>query len=128
MKLGYAILYVADVPATVAFYERAFGLACRFRHEDQYAELETGATALAFANETFVASSGVQFARNRAEHVAAGAEIALVCEDVAVRFKAALAAGAMSVIEPTQKPWGQTVSYVRDCNGFLVELCSAASE
>jgi len=26
MRLGYVILYVPDVPASLAFYERAFGL------------------------------------------------------------------------------------------------------
>lgn len=52
MKLGYVILYVANVPATVDFYEKAFGLQHRFLHESgQYAEMETGATALAFAAE-----------------------------------------------------------------------------
>lgn len=27
MKLGYTVIYVADVEATVSFYERAFGVA-----------------------------------------------------------------------------------------------------
>jgi hypothetical protein len=27
-------------------------------------------------------------------------------------------------VPPTVKPWGQTVSYVRDLDGFLVEICS----
>jgi lactoylglutathione lyase len=25
---------------------------------------------------------------------------------------------------PTKKPWGQTVAYVRDLDGHLVELCT----
>ena len=124
MKLGYIIVYVADVPATVAFYERAFGLTCRFRHETQYAEMETGAAALAFVQESFVASSGIGFAVNRATTVAAGAEVGFVTDDVAAKFSAAVAAGAAVVLQPTRKPWGQMVSYVRDCNGFLVEICS----
>lgn len=33
MQLGYTILYVPDVPATLQFYEAAFGLATRFLHE-----------------------------------------------------------------------------------------------
>ena len=37
---------------------------------------------------------------------------------------AALAAGATAVRAPAKKPWGQIVSYVRDNNGFLVEICS----
>ena len=49
MQLGYVILYVPDVTAAVSFYEAAFGLSPRFIHESgQYAEMETGATALAF--------------------------------------------------------------------------------
>jgi lactoylglutathione lyase len=82
MKLGYLIVYVRDVPATVTFYERAFGLACRFRHETQYAEMETGSTALAFVDETFVATSGVMFKQNRATDAAAGIEVGLVTTDV----------------------------------------------
>jgi len=50
MKLGYTIIYVADVPETVAFYEAAFGLSRRFIHESQlYGEMDTGETILAFA-------------------------------------------------------------------------------
>ena len=50
MRFGYTILYVADVAGSVEFYERAFGLERRLLHgSGQYAELETGSTALAFA-------------------------------------------------------------------------------
>jgi lactoylglutathione lyase len=124
MRLGYMIIYVHDVPSTVAFYERAFGLAPRFVHESgQYAELETGSTALAFANETFTPTRDA-FEPNRPGAKAAGAEVGLVTEDVRAAFDRAVEAGAVEVLSPTQKPWGQTVSYVRDLNGFLVELCS----
>ena len=33
MQLGYTILYVQDVKATLAFYEAAFGLTTRFLHD-----------------------------------------------------------------------------------------------
>ena len=33
MKLGYTIIYVADVAASLAFFQRAFGLQQRFLHE-----------------------------------------------------------------------------------------------
>lgn len=125
MKLGYVIIYVPNVAASVLFYERAFGLLPRFIHDSgQYAEMETGATALAFAAEDLVSSMIQGFARNSADGVAAGAEVGLVSEDVAASFRKAISAGAVPVVEPMQKPWGQTVSYVRDNNGFLVEICS----
>ncbi|SEP22036.1 Catechol 2,3-dioxygenase [Methylobacterium sp. ap11] len=126
MKLGYVILYVPDVAASVAFYGRAFGLAPRFVHDSgQYAELETGGTALAFAEEGFVGEACPGFRLNRRSEAPAGFEVGLVAEDVAAAFARAVAAGALPVAAPVTKPWGQTVAYVRDGDGVLVELCSA---
>jgi uncharacterized glyoxalase superfamily protein PhnB len=125
MKLGYAIIYVPDVPATVTFYEKAFGLTCRFIHESNlYAEMETGATALAFAGEPMAAANGLSILPNRTGTPPAGFEIALVSDDPAAAFSQAISAGASAVKEPERKPWGQIVGYVRDLNGCLVELCS----
>jgi uncharacterized glyoxalase superfamily protein PhnB len=61
---------------------------------------------------------------NRPDEVAAGIELALVSDDVATAYAVAIAAGAVGVREPEEKPWGQTVAYVRDPDGVLVELCS----
>jgi uncharacterized glyoxalase superfamily protein PhnB len=125
MKLGYAIIYVADVPETVAFYEKAFGLKPRFVHESNlYAELDTGSTALAFAGESMAASNELAIRPNRASDVAAAFEIAFVTEDPEAAYQMAVAAGASGVKPPALKPWGQKVGYVRDLNGCLVELCS----
>lgn len=124
IRLGYVILYVPDVARSVRFYERAFGLAARFVHESgTYAELETGRTALAFADEKSVATCHA-FEANRPDRKAAGAEVGFVVPDVRAAFDRAVQAGGTAVVEPTRKPWGQTVSYVRDGDGFLVELCS----
>ena len=51
--LGYVILYVNDVATSLAFNEKAFGLARRVFHDDNgkvYGKLETGAKRLAFAS------------------------------------------------------------------------------
>lgn len=45
-------------------------------------------------------------------------------ERVEEAFKKAVANGAFELKTPVQKPWGQLVGYVKDCNGFLVEICS----
>ncbi len=82
MKLGYAIVYVPNVPETMDFYAKAFGLDTRFLHESQqYGEMETGNTTLAFADETFV-STRECFRPNRPSDKAAGFEIAFVATDV----------------------------------------------
>lgn len=126
MKLGYVILYVPDVAAAVAFYERAFGLERRFLHPGgDYAEMETGATALAFASERLVAATRPGFRPNRPGDAPAGAEVAFVAADVPAAYARALAAGAAAQHEPVTEPWGQVVAYVRDADGFLVEICGA---
>lgn len=125
MKLGYVIHYVPDVAATVAFYEKAFGLAPRFVHDSRtYAEMDTGATALAFASEEMVADQGATFRRLRPGDTPPAIEIALVTEDVRAAYATAVAAGAVPLLPPKEKPWGQTVGYLRDLNGALVEICS----
>ena len=125
VRLGYVIVYVPEVQGAVDFYGHAFGIQPRFVHETgQYAELETGATVLAFADETSTTSTPDVFEPNRASRKAAGAEVALVVEDVPAAFARALGAGATPVVEPVAKPWGQVICYVRDLNGFLVELCT----
>jgi lactoylglutathione lyase len=122
--LGYVIVYVPDVVKALEFYESAFGFERRFLHESgQYAELETGSTALAFADENTTAAGHV-FKKNQPSAKAAGVEVGVVVDNVQNAFSRALRAGASAVVEPAVKPWGQVVSYVRDLNGFLVEICS----
>ncbi|CAA9412443.1 Lactoylglutathione lyase [uncultured Rubrobacteraceae bacterium] len=124
MKFGYTILYVADVGRSVEFYERAFDLERRFVHESgHYAEMETGATALAFAsNELADGNFPGDFRRNDPGEPPAGVEVAFVAEDVRAAYGAAVEAGAVATAEPRTKPWGQTVAYVRDPDGVLVEI------
>ena len=125
MKLGYTIVYVPDVQASVEFFERAFGLKRRFIHESGYGEMETGSTALAFAAHELGASNlPGGYVRASDSEQPLGMEIALVTEDVALAHARAVAQGAVSVKEPVVKPWGQTVSYVRCPDGTLVEICS----
>lgn len=124
MKLGYTLLYVENVENTVAFYESAFGLKRRFIHEAGYAEMETGDTTLGFVAQTVVESNGVDYTRADPEKPAPPVEIAFVTDDVAAAYETAVSQGSIPVAPPKQKPWGQTVSYVRDLNGFLIEICT----
>ncbi|WP_299347958.1 VOC family protein [uncultured Maritalea sp.] len=125
MKLGYTIIYVKDVTATVEFFEHAFGLKRRFIHEaGDYAEMETGDTALTFALEDAAADNDIAVYPNRARELPAAWEVCLVTDDVDSAYKKAVQNGAKPILSPTQKPWGQVVSYVRDLNGCLVELAS----
>lgn len=125
LKLGYIIHYVPDVPATIAFYEQAFGLTRTFVTPDAtFGQLATGETALAFCAESMLGGFNLGFVPNRPQNPPYGAEIAFTTADVAGALERAVAAGALLVMPAQKKPWGQTVGYVRDVNGALVELCT----
>ncbi len=127
-SLGYVILYVNDVATSLAFYEKAFGLARRFFHDDNgkaYGELETGATRLAFASLALAREHLKQeIVAAAPDKTPLGVEIALTTPDVPALFKRAVDGGATVVSGPATKPWGQTVAYLRDNSGHLVELCT----
>ena len=126
MKLGYTIVYVPDVAASLTFFEAAFGLTRRFLHESgAYGELATGETTLGFAAHML---GDMNFPGGHVEAHSSdrplGMEIAFVTDDVAAAHARAVKAGARELAAPAQKPWGQTVSYVRCPDGVLVELCT----
>ena len=126
MRFAYTIIYVPDVERSVAFYEEAFGLQRRFVADSgEYGELDTGATTLSFAQEEFAASGrGLPARPLRPDDDPPAFEVAFTTDDVPAAYERALAAGATAVLAPTEKPWGQTVAYVRDGDGALVELGS----
>ena len=126
MKLGYTIVYVDDVQAATKFYADAFSIATRFVHDGgDYAELDTGDTALAFAAHS-LGESNFPNGYTKLTELAKppGIEIALVTDDVERAVSNAIAAGATTISGPTKKPWGQTVAYVRAPDGSLIELCT----
>jgi lactoylglutathione lyase len=128
MRFGYTILYVSDVASSLDFYERALGQRRRFLHESgQYAELDTGDTALAFAAHELAAANLPGVYRPEERHgTRPGFEVCFVTDNVQAAFERAVEEGAEAVSPPQTKPWGQDVAYVRDPDGNLVELASPA--
>ncbi len=122
---SYTILYVDNVEETIDFYIKAFGFTQKLiTPEKDYAELETGGTTLAFASYSVAEYNGISIAKSDKSTTPPAFEITFVTDDINSTFKQAVEAGAIVVKEPVQKPWGQIVGYVRDINGFLVELCT----
>jgi len=129
LTFRYSGFFVEDVPATVDFYRRAFGVELRYLHPSQgYAELATGETLLCFVGEAFLRSAdllgGIDVTCSRPGEPAIGAQIALVSHDLDHDWNHAIEAGATVVKSPEAKPWGQRVGYLQDMNGVLVELCT----
>ncbi len=123
MNLRYTILYVQNVPESLDFYTKAFGLKLRFLHEGKdYGELETGNTRLAFSSRELMQQLGKN--PGDAKNLDPVFHIAFETDDVITTLANSLAAGAELVQAERQESWGQTTAGVRDPNGFFVEICS----
>jgi uncharacterized glyoxalase superfamily protein PhnB len=126
VKFGYTINYVRDVNVALSFFEKAFEMKRRFiTEENDYGELDTGETTLAFASHELGNSNfnGGYISGSESDKPL-GTEIALVTTDVEASHLVALKHGATELKSPEQKPWGQVVSYVRCPSGILLELCT----
>lgn len=123
MKFRYTILYVKNVEETLNFYEAVFGLSRKMLHDGgDYGELDTGTTLLAFASRELILRIGKS--PSIADPKAPCFEIAFETDDVAAGITLAVKHGAKLVQEAIKMPWGQTVGYVSDSNGFLIEICT----
>lgn len=106
---------------------RAFSQTTKFiTPEKDYGELIglENCPPLAFALKSLAKDSTGLDVATRPTDIALPFEVAFITEDVDAAVDKALAAGATLAKAAVKKPWGQTVAYVRDCNGFLIELCT----
>ena len=126
MKYAYTILYVENVEETIAFYEDAFGFKKKFiTPENDYGELLSGETTIAFGSHILGNSNFKKgYKESSITKNPLGIEIAFTTENIDKDFKKALEAGAIEYVPITEKPWGQKVGYLRDINGFLIEVCT----
>ena len=119
-----AILAVADVGRSVAFYRDLLGFALEAEYDDPpYATLAAAGTRLSLAEAGHPAEDrpGVELL---APADPGRADVLLVVEvDDALGAHAALAAaGAEILAPPYSPPWGGHRFFVRDPDGFLVEV------
>ena len=125
-SLGWVIAYVEDPPAVSGFYQETFGLPEDFTVPDgSYAQLDTGATKLAFASYA-LGDQNVAVGVHRASVAGAApnVQITLVADDVDRAYEIALAAGCTSLAAPEDKPQGQRVAFLRDPFGIFIELAT----
>lgn len=126
MKYAYTILYVEDVTTTIQFYEKAFGFQRKFiTPENDYGELITGGTTIAFASLVLGKSNlKAGFQKSNPHELPFGIELTFTTEEIETDFQKAIDAGAIEVEPIKEKPWKQKVGYLRDNNVFLIEICT----
>jgi len=115
-RVGYVILYVRDLAASIAFYRDVLGLP--FKFEDAgYAEFATHGTRFALYE-----LRRAEWLTGRTAAPGPAAEVVFLVDDVDAHARR-LAAGGVSIISgPADRPWGHRTVHLQDPDAFIVEL------
>lgn len=115
-RIGYVILYVEDLDASIAFYRDVVGLPYKFT-DAGYAEFGTDGARFAL------------YERRRAEWLTGrsvtpgpAAEVVFVVVDVDAEAARLAGLGVAVLSGPTDRPWGHRTLHVADPDGFVVEF------
>lgn len=115
----FPILRTTGLEALSRFYAEAFGATIPYRYEDGgievYVTLALGGGTLGIGLEPEAANGG-------------SAAVWLYTDDVDAAYAASIAAGAEAVAGPEDMPWGERVAQVRDPDGNVIYLGTAASD
>jgi lactoylglutathione lyase len=116
-SVGYVILYVSDVEASVAFYRDALGLPFKLR-DAGYAEFVTGETKFGLLERTRASD---MIHREPTEGGPAG-EVLFLVDDVDAEAERLRGLGVEFLSGPVDRPWGHRTLHLLDPDGFVVEL------
>ncbi|MFE8702997.1 VOC family protein [Cytobacillus sp. FJAT-54145] len=122
LKMGYVILYVDDLVKTKHFYGDLLGLELRGEY-GSYIEYNTGSTILSMntrAGGREVTNLPIPDGLRKEQTF----ELGFVTKDVPGVVEKLRVAGVSILMEPMEKPWGQTVAYVEDPDGHYIEICT----
>lgn len=126
MRLDGFGLFVNDMPKMIRFYRDVLGFEIKEGEDTSNVYLvKDGTLFLLYGRQDFekMTSRKYQYIKGLNGHF----EIALYVDtfdEVDKAYAAAIAKGAVSVLEPETEPWGQRTCYIADPEGNLVEIGS----
>lgn len=119
VRSGFPILSTGDLERLVSFYRDAFGAEQTYAFadggRDVYVSLDVGGASLGVGLTQDVLPEPGRVA------------LWFYVDDVDEAYRRALDAGAASVAEPADMPWGERVAQVRDPDGLVVNLGADAT-
>lgn len=127
LRIDAVGLFVNDMRTMVAFYRDVLGMQTNWNGEAN-AELTANGTRLIFYGRVDFENM-VAHPFSYPQGLNGTMEIAFDLPnrpDVDSEYRRLIAAGAASVLEPTDEPWGQRTCYIADPEGNLLEFGSFA--
>jgi lactoylglutathione lyase len=122
-RLGYSILFAADLERSVRFYRDVIGLPFKFSNES-YAEFATeGAKFALFARGHLPELIGREVPSEPVPWPQG--EVAFFVDDPDAEHERLVDAGVEVLAPPTDRPWGERTLHVADPDGNVVELTRA---
>lgn len=118
--LDYTVVIVEDLERALNFYTGMLGLELAHR-SGPFAQMQTGTTRLAFYTRKAMAQT-LEFAILPPANSAPAFELGFKVDDVDAAYRELTGKGVPSVASPADRPWGQRTAYVRDPDGYLIEL------
>ena len=126
MKLDGFGLFVNDMSAMIRFYRDVLGFEIKENEDtDNVYLIKDGTLFLLYGRKDFekMTSRKYEYLKGLNGHF----EIAMYVDtfdEVDQEYQKAVSKGAVSVLEPTTKPWGQRTCYISDPEGNLIEIGS----
>jgi lactoylglutathione lyase len=122
-RLGYSILFAADLERSIRFYRDVIGLPFKFSNES-YAEFATeGAKFALFARGHLSELIGREVPSDPAPWPQG--EVAFFVDDPDAEHERLVEAGVEVLAPPTDRPWGERTLHLADPDGNVVELTRA---
>jgi lactoylglutathione lyase len=115
-SVGYVIVYVRDLAASIAFYRDVVGLALKFE-DAGYAEFATGVARFALYE-----MRRADWLTNSRTTPGPAAEVVFMVEDVDAEARRLRELGTTILSGPADRPWGHRTLHVPDPDGFVVEF------
>jgi lactoylglutathione lyase len=116
-SVGYVILYVGNLEASIAFYRDLIGLPFKFQ-ESGYAEFATKGSKLGLYERSRLPEL---IGRETTGGGPAG-EILFLVEDVDAEAERLRRAGVEILSGPLDRPWGHRTIHLQEPDGFVIEL------
>jgi lactoylglutathione lyase len=115
-RVGYVILYVRDLTASITFYRYVLGLPFKFQ-DAGYAEFGTRGTRFALYEKR-----RAEWLTGRTVTPGPAAEVVFMVDDVDAHARRLAASGVSIISGPADRPWGHRTIHLLDPDAFIVEL------
>jgi lactoylglutathione lyase len=117
-RVGYVILFVADLERSTAFYRDVLGLPFKLQG-DGYVEFATEGSRFGLYDRNRLGELTGQDAEAPGRP---GGEVVFLVGDVDAEAERLRGAGARVLKGPLDRAWGHRTLHVEDPDGFVVEL------